>query len=142
MSEGCIRAKEPLVLNVWPGKAPGEMGSVGEEKSIEEKPFGFLVKGVTNVSRPTLTVFRPAKHRDTGAAVLVCPGGGFNIVVWDPEAVGAAAWLNSLGCDGYRAQVPCAAPSRQVEGQPAPGAATGRAAGAEPGAGQGSRMED
>jgi acetyl esterase/lipase len=86
---------EPLVLDVWPGKAPGETGPIGEEKPVEEKPFGFLVKGVTNVSRPTLTVYRPAK--DTGAAVLVCPGGGYNIVGLNPDAEGAAPWLNSLG---------------------------------------------
>jgi acetyl esterase/lipase len=90
-------AEGPLVLDVWPGKAPGETEPIGAEKAVEETPFGFLVKGVTNVSRPTLTVFRPAKDKDTGTAVLVCPGGGYNIVGWDPDVEQGAPWLNSLG---------------------------------------------
>jgi acetyl esterase/lipase len=44
-----------------------------------------------------MTVFRPAKDKDTGAAVLVCPGGGYTYVNWVPEAEQAAVWLNSLG---------------------------------------------
>src|SRR5262245_40362863 len=92
-----LTADEPLILDVWPGKAPGETGPIGEEKPVEEKPFGFPVKGVANVSRPTLMVYRPAKDKDTGAAVLVCPGGGYNIVALNLEAEGAAPWLNSLG---------------------------------------------
>jgi len=86
-----------LVLDVWPGKARGETEPIGEEKSVEVKRFGFQVKGLTNVSRPTLTVFRPAKDKDTGSAVLVCPGGGYNIVAWGHEGKEPAAWLNSLG---------------------------------------------
>lgn len=92
-----LAADGPLVLDVWPGKVPGEMEPIGEEKSVELKPFGFPVKGLTNVSRPTLTVFRPAKDKDTGSAVLVCPGGGYHIVAWDLEGKEPAAWLNSLG---------------------------------------------
>jgi acetyl esterase/lipase len=92
-----LAAEGPLVLEVWPGKVPGETGSIGAEKPVEVKPFGFLVKGVTNVSRPTLTVFRPARDKDTGAAVLVCPGGGYNLIPWELEGEEPAAWLNSLG---------------------------------------------
>jgi acetyl esterase/lipase len=90
-------SEKPQVLEVWPGKAPGETQSIGEEKAVEVKPFGMLVKGLTNVSRPTLTVFRPAKDKDTGAAVLICPGGGYNIIPWEKEGEEPASWLNSLG---------------------------------------------
>lgn len=93
-------AEKPLVLDVWPGKVPGETGQIGDEKVLESKPGEKPVKRITNVSKPTLTVFRPAKDKDTGAAVVVCPGGGYNILAWDLEGEEVAAWLNSIGVTG------------------------------------------
>jgi acetyl esterase/lipase len=93
-------AEAALVLDVWPGKAPGENAPVGEEKFLEQKPGEKQVQRLTNVSKPTLSVFRPAKDQDTGAAVLICPGGGYNILAWDLEGEEVAAWLNTLGVTG------------------------------------------
>lgn len=89
-------AEKPEVLNVWPGKAPGETASIGEEKMEDSKS----VKRISNVSKPTLTIYRPAQDKDTGAAVVVCPGGGYNILAWDLEGTEVAEWLNSLGVTG------------------------------------------
>jgi acetyl esterase/lipase len=94
------RAEKPLTVDVWPGKAPGETGDVGEEKLQESRPGEFAVKRLTNVSHPTLTVFRPEKDRDTGAAVVIAPGGGYNILAWDLEGEEVAQWLNSIGVTG------------------------------------------
>lgn len=91
---------DPVTLDVWPGKPPGEMGNIGEEKILENKPKQTQVKRITNVTRPTLTVFRPAKDKDTGAAVVICPGGGYSILAWDLEGEEVAAWLNSVGVTG------------------------------------------
>lgn len=93
-------AEKPLVLDVWPGKPPGETALIGEEKFLEAKPGEKPVKRLTNISRPNLTVFRPAKEIDTGAAVLICPGGGYHILAWDLEGEEVAAWLNSIGVTG------------------------------------------
>ncbi len=93
--------EKPQVLEVWPGKVPGETGQVGEEKVLEQKkPTDKPVKRLTNVSKPTLTIYRPAKDKDTGAAVLICPGGGYNILAWDLEGEEVATWLNSIGVSG------------------------------------------
>ena len=89
-----------MVVDVWPGKAPGEKGDIGEEKFLDQKAGEKQVKRLTNVSRPTLTIFRPAKDKDTGAAVVICPGGGYNILAWDLEGEEVAAWLNSIGVTG------------------------------------------
>ncbi len=89
-------AETPVVLDVWPGKAPGETKPIGEEKMEESKG----VKRIGNVSKPTLTIFRPAQDKDTGAAVVICPGGGYNILAWDLEGEEVAAWLNSIGVTG------------------------------------------
>jgi acetyl esterase/lipase len=94
-------ADKPLVLDVWPGKVPGEKGQVGPEKFLDANPRDKKpVKRLTNVSKPTITVFRPAKDKDTGAAVVICPGGGYNILAWDLEGEEVAAWLNSVGVTG------------------------------------------
>jgi acetyl esterase/lipase len=93
-------ADKPLTLDVWPGQPPGEQGTIGEEKVQENKPGEKPVKRITNVTKPTLTVFRPAKDKDTGAAVLIAPGGGYNILAWDLEGEEVAAWLNSIGVTG------------------------------------------
>jgi acetyl esterase/lipase len=93
-------AEKPVVVDVWPGKVPGENSPLGEEKFLEQKPGEKQVQRLTNVSKPTLTIFRPAKDKDTGAAVVICPGGGYNILAWDLEGEEVAAWLNSIGVTG------------------------------------------
>jgi acetyl esterase/lipase len=93
---GSTPAAEPLVVDVWPGPAPGDAGKVGPEKMEESGK----VKRVTNVTQPTLTVFRPAKDKDTGAAVVIAPGGGYSILAWDLEGTEVADWLNSIGVTG------------------------------------------
>src|SRR6185369_1158359 len=50
---------KPLMLQVWPGKAPGETEKIGPEKFQESKPSKREVKRLTNVDTPTITVHRP-----------------------------------------------------------------------------------
>ena len=99
---GAARAAEPsFTLDVWPGnKAPGDPGVAGAEHLLPDQPGQRKVQRLTDVSRVTLTVFRPAKERDTGAAVVIAPGGGYNILAWDLEGTEVAAWLNSIGVTG------------------------------------------
>jgi acetyl esterase/lipase len=89
-------AEKPQTLVVWPDKVPGEKGEIGPEKAERSKG----VTRITNVTQPTLTVYRPAKEKDTGAAVVIAPGGGYNILAWDLEGEEVARWLNSLGVTG------------------------------------------
>ena len=92
---------KPLVMDVWPGKAPGETGAIGAEKLLDPNPKDTKpVKRLTNVTRPTLTIYRPAKDKDTGAAIVIAPGGGYNILAWDLEGEEVATWLNSVGVTG------------------------------------------
>jgi acetyl esterase/lipase len=94
-------AAEPLVLDLWPKGAPGEKEPIGEEKDMT-KPGENLVAGkrvirLGNVSKPTLTLTRPPKDKDTGAAVVVFPGGAYHILAMDLEGTEVAEWLNSIG---------------------------------------------
>lgn len=95
-------ADEPIRL--WSGKAPGETESVGEEKD-QSKPGQGLVAGkpvirLGNVSDPMVQVFRPPQNKNTGAAIVVCPGGGYNILAYDLEGSEVCEWLNSIGVTG------------------------------------------
>jgi acetyl esterase/lipase len=92
--------QKALTLDVWPGKAPGETGKIGPEKVLEDKPGQRTVKRITNVSKPTVTIYRPAKDKDTGVSVLIAPGGGYAILAWDLEGTEVADWLNSIGVTG------------------------------------------
>jgi trehalose utilization protein/dienelactone hydrolase len=95
-----VKAEASLTVDVWPAKAPGETGDIGEEKVLPSRPGEKPVKRISNVTRPTLTLFRPVKDRDTGAAVVIAPGGGYNILAWDLEGEEVARWLNSIGVTG------------------------------------------
>jgi acetyl esterase/lipase len=89
-----------LTLNVWPGKPPGDKEGIGAEKVEKEKPGERKLTRIGNVTQPTLTVFRPSKDKDTGASVIIAPGGGYHILAWDLEGEEVAAWLNTLGVTG------------------------------------------
>jgi acetyl esterase/lipase len=96
-----VRAEDkPVVMNIWPGTPPGETKPIGEETSREQKAGQKTIKIVSNVSKPTLTIYRPPSDKDTGAAVVICPGGGYNILAWDLEGEEVATWLNGIGVTG------------------------------------------
>jgi acetyl esterase/lipase len=121
-------AAEPLVVNVWPGQAPDEIGGIGPErirlspkldhKQVEVTEPTKLITGVTN---PTITVYRPAASKNTGTALLICPGGGYWDLYWQLEGEEVATWLNSIGVTGIilkyrvprRADEPKAEPARR-----------------------------
>jgi acetyl esterase/lipase len=106
-------------MRIWPSAAPGEKGGLGPEHdtttSKDNLIAGRPVIRTGNVSDPTITVFRPDAARDTGAAVVVCPGGGYYILAWDLEGTEVCQWLNSVGVTGVllKYRVP------HREGQPA-----------------------
>jgi acetyl esterase/lipase len=97
-------AAEPKPFALWPGKAPGETKELPPEgdmtKPTDRPVAGKAVVRLGQVANPTLTVYSPAAGKNTGAAVLVCPGGGYNILAWDLEGTEICEWLNSLGVTG------------------------------------------
>src|SRR5437868_2438986 len=76
---GLGRGEEPQTLPLWPGGAPGARGTD------------------PNKDVPTITVYRPASGAATGAAVVVCPGGGYGGLALGHEGKEVAEWLNTLG---------------------------------------------
>jgi acetyl esterase/lipase len=58
-------------------------------------------KGSEDGDKPTLTIYLPAKEKATGAAVVICPGGGYGHLAMDHEGHQIAQWLNSFGVAGF-----------------------------------------
>jgi acetyl esterase/lipase len=94
-------AAAPLVIDVWPGKTPGDEGiTKAETRVIHPSPLVGPTLLITNVSKPTLTVYLPPKDKNTGTAMIICPGGGYWNLYWELEGEEVAAWLNSRGITG------------------------------------------
>jgi acetyl esterase/lipase len=113
-------AGEPLVVDVWPGKTPGDEGIQGNEsvRFYESPLIGAPTKLITNVSKPTLTIFQPEKESNNGTAMLICPGGGYHNLFWELEGEEVAAWLNSQGMTGIILKYRCPRRPRDVKGEP------------------------
>lgn len=86
-------------IPIWPGAAPDARPVPGPEALTSDPKFliaGKLVQGVTNVTRPTMTVYSP-EAKNTGVAVVVFPGGGFQELAIDLEGTEVCDWLTSKG---------------------------------------------
>ena len=81
------------IIHLWPGDVPGETASKKPAEETGNKNRG--VTRLTNVTDPLLTVFRPEKPN--GAGIVVCPGGGYNILAINLEGYEIAEWLSSIG---------------------------------------------
>ena len=84
---------------IWPGAAPDAQPAAGPETVATEneplvafKPWVY----VSNVSQPTMTVY-PPEGKNTGAAVVVFPGGGYEILAMDLEGTEVCDWLTRKG---------------------------------------------
>ncbi len=89
-----------LTIPVWPGVAPGAPANLPPEADTttakDNLVAGRPVIRLGNVSAPTITVYKP-KGANSGAAVVVFPGGGYRILAIDLEGTEVCDWLNSAG---------------------------------------------
>lgn len=104
LASGSFVAAQEKSLEIWPDNPPGRTAAEGEEGDTSG-PDGRDVAGQSvirlgNVSNPMLTVYAPPAEKNTGAAVMVCPGGGYNILAYDLEGSEVCQWLNSIGVTG------------------------------------------
>jgi acetyl esterase/lipase len=99
-----LAAQPPDPIRLWPSGAPGGKGNIGEEHDAttakDRAVAGRPVFRLTNITDPTVAVYRPLKEKNTGAAVLVFPGGGYRILAMDLEGTEICEWLNSIGVTG------------------------------------------
>jgi acetyl esterase/lipase len=102
---------------LWPKGPPEKRPELGAEavfyavdKQTRKKKLvgGEPYQYIENVTQPTITIYSPTKN-NTGAAVIVYPGGGFNVLAIDIEGTEVCDWLNSNGitCVLLKYRVPC-----------------------------------
>ncbi len=104
-----------LTIRIWPGTPPGANPNLPPE--VNENVAGAKQAGgrpyirLSNVSTPTITLFKPS-GKNTGAAVVVFPGGGYQILSMDLEGTEVCDWLNSIGvnCVLLKYRVPDSGP--------------------------------
>ena len=98
------RAAEPKIVRLWPGRAPDEIGGIGPERErmsprLERVQVEVTepTRLLTDVTEPTITIQAPPPGKGNGAAVIICPGGGYWNLYWELEGEEVAAWINSIG---------------------------------------------
>ena len=89
-----------ITLPLWPGAAPGEPANMPPEVDMNADKSHTMAGRpyirLGNVSTPTLTLYAP-KGKNSGAAIVVFPGGGYQILSIDLEGTEVCDWLNSIG---------------------------------------------
>ena len=81
------------VVSLYEGQPSGSESWNHEEQESTDNVFQTRL--IYNVTKPTLTIFRPEKPNGTG--VVICPGGGFHCLSMDTEGNQVAEWLNKKG---------------------------------------------
>ena len=89
-------AASPVEIKLWPQGAPEKPDFQAKPEELVKKDDG--IARVSHVSVPTLTVYPAAKPN--GTAVLICPGGGYNILAIEHEGTQVSDYLNTLGVTG------------------------------------------
>ena len=102
---------------IWPGVIPDAVPNPRQERLVPANDPKDFVAGkpwlsIEQVSRPTMTVYSP-KGKNTGAAVVVFPGGGYSILAIDLEGTEVCDWLTSRGitCVLLKYRVPDSGPA-------------------------------
>ena len=91
-------AAEPQIVYLWPNGAPGSEGKTSEEV-VKVQPAGDRV--ISNVHKPSITVYLPSKETATGASVVIAPGGGHSALWADHEGNNIAKYLQERGVAGF-----------------------------------------
>ncbi|HEU4386661.1 MAG TPA: alpha/beta hydrolase [Blastocatellia bacterium] len=92
-------AQAQKVISLYPGAAPGSENWTHQEREYVSPTARIPL--VTNVVRPTLTVYAPDPASANGTSVIVCPGGAFHFLAISHEGTEVAKWLTSRGITAF-----------------------------------------
>lgn len=100
MTTFTAQAQRPAILHIWPGTVPGE--TAPRHAAIPTPDTSRGVIRLTDVTDPVLTVYRPGNRAvDKHTGIVVCPGGGYQILAINLEGEEVAQWLSSLGYTAF-----------------------------------------
>jgi len=86
--------EKPVQIPLWPNGAPG----FENLRNVPEEAKDYWVRHINN---PPITVYPAPKEKATGAAVVICPGGGHRLLVYTAEGIDPAVFLNSIGVTAF-----------------------------------------
>jgi len=87
------------VIPLYPGTPPGSAPETYPEKQYFSKAWNTEV--VSNVTKPTLTVYKPSTESRNGTAIVICPGGGFMALSINSEGIDVAKYLVAKGVTAF-----------------------------------------
>jgi acetyl esterase/lipase len=96
-------AQEKQEIKIWPKGLPAGAVELDAEKIklLKEKEAVHERGHVLYVDSPSLTIYPAPKETANGCAVVICPGGGYNVLAWQHEGVQLAEWFNSIGVSAF-----------------------------------------
>jgi acetyl esterase/lipase len=101
-AKAAVSAPAETVVELWEAPPARTIDDVGPETTW--RVTAGLAAGtdfLRNVSAPTLTVCRPAPGKANGVGVLVCPGGGWQVLAWAHEGLDVVHWLTARGYTAF-----------------------------------------
>jgi acetyl esterase/lipase len=120
--QATVLGEGPIRISLWPGVPPGDAGKqfppeVDDAIAKPSPVAGQPIQRIANVSQPELIVYPAADRQTPGPAVVICPGGAYQILALDLEGTEVAKWLQSLGITAIvlKYRVPARDPNRRWE---------------------------
>lgn len=83
-------------ITIWPNGLPAGAKPVDGNR-VDELKAKLTEERIYYVETPSLTIYRAPKGKANGCGVVICPGGGYNILAWPKEGLEVAEWFNSIG---------------------------------------------
>ncbi|WP_372774229.1 sialate O-acetylesterase [Mangrovibacterium sp.] len=94
-----LHAQTRDTLYLWPNEVPGEL-KVKQAAVVSDNSSGDVIR-LAEVTNPCLVVYEPEESNHSGVGIIVCPGGGYNILAIDKGGYEVAEWLNTLGYTAF-----------------------------------------
>jgi len=89
-------AAEKPVVKLWPAGLPKDAKPIAPDR-IAELQAKQTEERISYVAEPTLTIYQADPKNANGCGIVICPGGGYNILAWPKEGLELAEWFNSFG---------------------------------------------
>jgi acetyl esterase/lipase len=93
-----VFSQDKDIIHLWPGNVPGE--TAAKQAAVPTSDTSKGVTRLTDVTDPTIQIFKP-EGKGNGAAVVICPGGGYQILAINLEGYEIAKWLNKMGFTAF-----------------------------------------
>lgn len=90
-------AKQREIIYLWPNKVPGQAETEPKAPPVISENKKGNVTRIAKITNPSLTIYPPNPQTKNNAAIIICPGGGYNILAIDHEGHHIAQHFSNLG---------------------------------------------